>query len=122
RSPSRRFWQRAGGILAVTLLCPPAGPDPRSARRAAELDPKSIRFATWNIHKEGDAGWEEDLRALAANSDILLLQETTLEPAIQDILRTTDLGWVMASSFGFGQRDIGVLTAARVEPVELGRE
>jgi endonuclease/exonuclease/phosphatase (EEP) superfamily protein YafD len=115
--PRALVLQTDGRILAVTLPCPPAGPDPLSARRAAELDPKFIRLATWNIHKEGDAGWEEDLRALAANSDILLLQETTLEPAIQDILRTTDLGWVMASSFGYGERDIGVLTAARVEPV-----
>lgn len=115
--PRALVLQADGRILAVTLPCPPAAPDPRSARRAAELDPKSIRLATWNIHKESDAGWEEELRALAANSDILLLQETTLEPAIQDILRTTELGWVMASSFGYGERDIGVLTAARVEPV-----
>lgn len=115
--PRALVLQADGRILAVTLPCPPAGPDPRNAGGGAELDPKSIRLATWNIHKESDAGWDEDLRALAANSDILLLQETTLEPAVQDVLRSTDLGWVMASSFGYGDYDVGVLTAARVEPI-----
>ena len=109
--------QPDGRIRAMTLPCPPAGPDPRSARPSAGLDPTSIRLVTWNIHKEGDAGWQEDLVALAMHSDIVLLQETTLQPAMQGILQAADLRWVMASSFAYGDYDIGVLTAARIEAV-----
>lgn len=115
--PRALVLQEDGRIRALTLPCPPAFTDPRSSRRPAKLDPNSIRLATWNIHKLGDAGWEEDLAALAGNSDILLLQETTLQPAIQDILHTADFGWVMASSFAYDEYDVGVLTAARVEAV-----
>jgi endonuclease/exonuclease/phosphatase (EEP) superfamily protein YafD len=71
---------------------------------------------TWNIHKESDSGWQKDLDTLARASDIVLLQEVTLQPAVRDILRDVDLQWVMASSFTFGADDIGVLTASRVAP------
>lgn len=113
--PRALVLQADGRIRAMTLPCPPAPPDAHSAPRSAQLDPRFLRLVTWNIHKEGDAGWQDDLAALARNTDIVLLQETTLQPAMQGILQAAGLGWVMASSFGYEDYDIGVLTAARVE-------
>jgi len=113
--PRALVLQPDGRIRAMSLPCPPSGPDTRGVIQLAKLDSRSIRLSTWNIHKEGDAGWHDDLRALARNSDILLLQETTVQPAVQEILQSTDLGWVMASSFSYEDHDFGVLTAARVE-------
>ena len=114
--PRALVLQPDGGIRALSLTCPPAAPDLNVAG-APGLDPRAIRLVTWNIHKEGDAGWAEDLVALSARSDVVLLQETTLTEALRDVLRNADFRWVMASSFAYGPDDVGVLTAARVSPV-----
>lgn len=87
------------------------------APSGAGLDPAEIRILTWNIHKQADAGWERDLRTLIAHSDLALLQEAVLEPPLQHVIESTGLRWVMASSFLLGDIDIGVLTAARIEPL-----
>jgi endonuclease/exonuclease/phosphatase (EEP) superfamily protein YafD len=121
--PRALTWQPTGIIPAQTLRCPAALQLARSARPAAAvgaadaLDPDAMRLVTWNIHKQGDAGWQDDLGRFAAAADVLLLQETTLEDSLQQILRRADLRWVMASSFIYGSLDIGVLTATRVVPV-----
>ena len=81
------------------------------------LDPARIRVLTWNIHKQDDAGWPEDLARFAAANDIVLLQEVTLIDALQAVLRSAGLRLVMASSFVYDGAEFGVLTATRVEPV-----
>jgi endonuclease/exonuclease/phosphatase (EEP) superfamily protein YafD len=81
------------------------------------LDPASIRLLTWNIHKEGDSGWDADLTRFAQASDLVLLQEVTLIDPLTDILRGAGLQWVMASSFIYKDADIGVVTAARAPTV-----
>ena len=116
--PRALVLQPDGAIRALTLRCPSDGVHARAADRSPVLDPQSIRLATWNIHKEQDPGWQDDLAALGRQSDIVLLQETTLQPPMREALRAAELHWVMASSFAYGNYDIGVLTAARVEPVE----
>jgi endonuclease/exonuclease/phosphatase (EEP) superfamily protein YafD len=89
----------------------------REGRVTRPLDPQSIRLVTWNIHKQGDAGWQKDLEALAGTNDLVLLQETSLRPDLLDILRAADLRWVMASSFEYDGTDLGVLTAFREAPL-----
>ncbi len=76
-----------------------------------------LRLLVWNIHKQGDSGWERDLSGFAAASDVLLLQETVLQPPLRDILDDSGLRWVMASSFLLGADDHGVLTATRIAPI-----
>lgn len=111
------------GIQVQTLNCPAAAQAARSATAAGDgaskdvLDPDAIRILTWNIHKEGDMGWQQDLARFARSNDVLLLQEVTLLDSLQDILRRVGLHWVMASSFIYGSADIGVLTATRTIPV-----
>ncbi|MEP7207903.1 MAG: endonuclease/exonuclease/phosphatase family protein [Casimicrobiaceae bacterium] len=88
------------------------------ASARARLDPGRIRVATWNIHKQGDPGWESDLARLATDADLLLVQELVLRPDIRAVLeRRSGMRWVMASSFLHRDLDIGVLTASRVPPV-----
>ena len=72
---------------------------------------------TWNIHKQEDPGWREDLALFARGADLLLLQEATLDPLLRQTLDEAGLSWVMASSFLFGDVDIGVMTATRMAPV-----
>ena len=109
--------QPDGSLRALTLTCPPSAAAFRDGRGASPLDPESIRLATWNIHKEGDAGWQQDLARIGGAHDVLLLQEATLQPALREILRDAELHWVMASSFGYGGYDTGVITASRATPV-----
>lgn len=106
------------GIAVRSLDCAEAVRT-ADARRgdATAIDASAIRLLTWNIHKQEDAGWDRDLARFAAASDILLLQEVTLAEPIERILQSSDLGWVMASSFIYRERDVGVLTATRVAPV-----
>jgi endonuclease/exonuclease/phosphatase (EEP) superfamily protein YafD len=81
------------------------------------LDPDALRIVSWNIHKQGDAGWQRDLRSLGAASDVVLLQETVLDAQLRQLIADAGLRWVMASSFLHADVDIGVLTAARVAPL-----
>ena len=81
------------------------------------LDRRPFRVLVWNIHKQGDSGWERDLSAYAAASDVVLLQEIVLQRSLRDILDDSGLRWVMASSFLLGADDMGVLTATRIAPV-----
>jgi endonuclease/exonuclease/phosphatase (EEP) superfamily protein YafD len=83
---------------------------------APRLDPAAIRVLTWNIHKEDDAGWQQDLARFTTNSDIVLLQEATLGASLLDTLDRAQMRFVMASSFLYSETDVGVLTAARIAP------
>jgi len=83
----------------------------------AGLDPQGFRVTTWNIHKEADYGWEQDLARLAGVDDVILIQEAALLPSLSTLLSGAGLRWVMASSFLYDTQDIGVITASRVSPV-----
>ena len=98
---------------AVDRLLQAAG----EGKAAGALDRRPFRMLVWNIHKQGDSGWERDLSGFAAASDVMLLQETVLQPPLRHILEDSGLRWVMASSFLLGADDNGVLTATRIAPI-----
>ena len=98
---------------AVDRLLQAAG----EGEAAGALDRRPFRMLVWNIHKQGDSGWERDLSGFAAASDVMLLQETVLQPPLRKILEDSGLRWVMASSFLLGADDNGVLTATRIAPI-----
>ena len=110
---------RDGAIQVQSLACETARSTALRALAPAAtgLDPAAVRVLTWNIHKQGDRGWQRDLRAFTMASDILLLQETVLDAPLQRVIGDAGLRWVMASSFLYGDIDNGVLTASRVEPL-----
>jgi endonuclease/exonuclease/phosphatase (EEP) superfamily protein YafD len=109
-----------GNARVMTLNCEAVARVLRAAdegEAADALDRRPLRLLVWNIHKQGDAGWERDLSGFAAASDVMLLQETVLQPPLRDILDDSGLRWVMASSFLLGADDNGVLTATRIAPI-----
>src|SRR5437762_2663550 len=117
----RAVVQNADGSLVVrSIPCSANVNAIKPAREVASpqaLDPRALRVLTWNIHKEGDAGWERDLAQFMAANDLVLLQEAVLSPTLLDLLESQTLRFTMASSFLYQDTDVGVLTAARVLPV-----
>ena len=109
-----------GAVRVMSLKC---GAVERVLQTAADgnagdaLDRRPLRLLVWNIHKQGDSGWERDLSAFAAASDVVLLQESVLQPPLREILDDSGLRWVMASSFLLDADDIGVLSATRAAPI-----
>ena len=87
-----------------------------AAVASGALDPRAVRIASWNLHKQSDPGWEAELGRLAAASDVLLLQEAGVAPELRDTIERGSLSWVLASAFEYLGAEYGVLTAARVRP------
>ncbi len=111
-----------GTVRAQRLACDEGShAAQRKAPGAPALDPAAIRVLTWNIHKQDDPGWQNDLAAFAADNDVLLLQETVLEPRIREVVEGAGLRWVLASSFE-RDHDIGVMTASRIPPLAICTE
>lgn len=117
--PRAVMLEEGGRIRVKRLTCPEGVAHARASAHtaAAGLDPANIRLLTWNIHKEGDTGWQADLKRFAAQSDLLLLQEIVLNDEVRGVFEGAGLQWAMASSFIDTEIDIGVLTAARIAPV-----
>ncbi len=116
--PRALLLQEDGAIRVQSIPCaaPQAAPTPPPVDPATALDPNAIRILTWNIHKEGDTGWQRDLASYAEASDIVMLQEVVLRDDLRSTVESAGLRWVMASSFLRNDEDVGVLTAARVTP------
>lgn len=104
------------GVRVRFLPCDQAAKTARDAGLPSgpALDPRAIRVVSWNIHKQDDRGWREDLDRFLAASDIVLLQEAVLREPLRDAIESAGLRWTMASSFLYFDEDIGVLTASRV--------
>ena len=116
----RAIVQSSDGRVAVrSIPCAVDGGAPTLDRTSARdaLDPDAIRVLSWNIHKQGDAGWNADLARFATGADLVLLQEAVLTPALVEILDGERFGFSMASSFIYRDVDYGVLSAARVTPL-----
>ena len=103
-----------GTIAQRTMSCRHSGAATLPGEGA--LDAQALRIASWNVHKEGDPGWQADLNDLIARSDVLLLQEAGLAPELRAAIERGGLRWVLASSFAYRDAEYGVLTATRVAP------
>src|SRR5690348_215720 len=109
-----------GSVRVQTLSCPQEIERMLAAHRSATnsgLDPHAIRMTSWNIHKQADPGWQRDLHDFGERSDLVLLQESVLDPPLRDVIDAEGFRWVMASSFLEAGGDIGVLTASKIAPV-----
>jgi endonuclease/exonuclease/phosphatase (EEP) superfamily protein YafD len=76
---------------------------------APALDGSAIRLLNWNIQKSSQSGWRADLRKFARQSDLLLLQEATLEDNLVQLLET-DYHAVFARGYHSGDAQSGVMT------------
>ena len=97
---------RDGVAAGVPLPCTGGAGATADAGTAAEpLPGPTLRLLSWNLHKNGDPGWEADLARLAADSDLLLIQEAALTGGLQRVL---------APLAGCAERMLSDLTAARL--------
>lgn len=106
------------GLDSGTRPRSPSGPASSARVRADAFDRGVLRVLSWNIHKAKDAGLYHDLARLAAQNDLLLLQEAVLDAPIGEVLKREGFSWQMADAFGVHGLERGVLIAARVAPVD----
>lgn len=95
---------RAGQAPSLPALVP--GPAPAG----------TFRLLNWNLYKGWKPGWEEDLRRLAGEADLLTLQEVLLPSGWLPGPRAAGRHWVLAPAFRYGGDMGGVLTASRAPP------
>ncbi len=101
----------------AALACNAGAPIALPPARPGALDPSEIRLITWNVHKNGDKGWDQDLARFMSGHAIVLLQEARLNAPLRAILDRAGHAWVLASAFLMNERDTGVLSAASVSPI-----
>jgi endonuclease/exonuclease/phosphatase (EEP) superfamily protein YafD len=109
--------ETGGSVAQREMPCATAQVE-ASAAAPGTLDPRGIRIASWNVHKEGDHGWQSDLGRLLDGSDVLLLQEAAVSPELRAVIERGGVSWVLASAFEYLGAEYGVLTATRVAPAD----
>ena len=77
-----------------------------------------LRIISWNIHKAKHADLSGDLASLGAQGDLLLLQEAVHDMSLLGVLEREGFSWQMADAFSFRGMKRGVLSAARIAPVD----
>ena len=87
-----------------------------SQQDAGGIDPAAFTILSWNSHRGGHKEWSDDLISLGSGADIILLQEAALDPVLDTQLNLTANQWLMATAFNLDDREIGVMSAARVAP------
>ena len=80
------------------------------------IDPAAFTILSWNSHRSGHEDWHKDLISLGSAADIILLQEASLAPVLDTQLDLSANQWLMATAFNLDDREIGVMSAARVAP------
>ncbi len=83
---------------------------------AASLDPAAIRLLNWNIQKGKQLGWQTDLSALTADSQLVLMQEAALDPEMISAERLASY-WSFAPGYREDDTLTGVLTLSSIEPL-----
>jgi endonuclease/exonuclease/phosphatase (EEP) superfamily protein YafD len=87
-----------------------------ATRRTAELNSRSFRLLNWNIHKESNKAWQDDLERLISQSDLVVLQEGYLTDDLQNLLNKKQYNWDIAKAFTYNDNYTGVLTGSRTKP------
>ena len=107
---------RDGITVGSSLPCNGGARTANGGPATLPLPGPELRVLSWNLHKNGDPGWDADLARFAAVSDLLLIQEAALTARLQRALRDAGYDWLLASSFMLNDHETGVLSAARVRP------
>jgi endonuclease/exonuclease/phosphatase (EEP) superfamily protein YafD len=84
--------------------------------RVTPLPGDEIRVFNWNVQKNATPGMLQDMRALASNADLVLLQEATLRNRRHS---SEDGGyhWAFAPGYETSRELTGVMTASKVAPI-----
>ncbi len=87
-----------------------------AAVNISELDSTEIDILIWNIRKGEMRNWREDLDALAADKDLLLIQEASLSMQSENIFGQNGF-WSFAPGYSSGDTVTGVATLSLAEPL-----
>lgn len=79
---------------------------------------RPLAVVSWNIHKNADPGWQDDLARFASGSDLVLLQEASLTDELRGVLGKSARHWVHADAWEYEGVANGVLTGAAVAPYD----
>ncbi len=83
---------------------------------ATELDSSNIRLLNWNIQKQRNTDSADDLRDLAIDKDLILIQEASLrEETINGVDSTKH--WSFAPGYRLDGEVTGVLTLSSIKPL-----
>ena len=74
-----------------------------------------MQVLIWNIQKSGNTGWDTDLGALGASSDLVLIQEASVQAMIETAL-PQPLYRAFAAGYTNANEQTGVMTLSSVEP------
>ena len=113
-SDQEQLLSSSGGIRTDN---PPCTEQTTLATIEARLNQPGFTLVSWNIYKQNNAGWEQDLLALSNASELVLLQEAYLTQALQKFLVTTQQDWNMISAFRYRGIHAGVMTIADIPPL-----
>ncbi len=100
----------ADGAWAESACARRAGQAPAIAVLGGELS-----LLSWNIQKASNAGWQADLQALAANSQLVFIQEALLEADIPALLPSFP-DQSFAPGYRTENRTTGVMTLGSAIP------
>lgn len=115
-SADRARFDFEGGVVSVPLGC--ASREPLAALPRALPASAPMTLVSWNIHKNGDPGWQADLARFLASSDFVLLQEASLTDALRAELARARRHWVHADAWALDDVANGVLIATAAAPYE----
>jgi len=80
---------------------------------ASELDSSRIRLVNWNVKKGAVPSWHEDFSALAADQDLVLVQEAIWHPDSS----FDNHHWAFAPGYRRGKLLSGVMTYSNSAPI-----
>lgn len=81
---------------------------------SAPLQP-SFEVLSWNIQKASNSGWAEDLATIAADSQLVFIQEASLQAGIPELANTPEYE-VFAPGYKTDSLDTGVMTLGSTSP------
>ncbi|MFT5711301.1 MAG: endonuclease/exonuclease/phosphatase (EEP) superfamily protein YafD [Halioglobus sp.] len=76
---------------------------------------QTLNVLVWNIEKAANPGWDADLNSLGGSSDLLLIQEASIQAGIVNAL-PQPLYQAFAAGYTTEKQATGVLTLSSVEP------
>ena len=74
-----------------------------------------MQVLIWNIQKSGNTGWDNDLNVLGASSDLVLIQEASVQARLETAL-PQPLYRAFAAGYTTSSEQTGVMTMSSVEP------
>jgi len=84
------------------------------------LDSRGFTLFNWNIKKGSIANWDRDLLSLAADADLVLIQEATKQMETPRFVEV-DEHWSFSEGYSSGELVSGVATISSVQPMEQCR-